>query len=136
MIRRPRATVITWLLVLLGCAAVTATTRFSADMSAFLPRSPSAAQQVLVDQIQSGVASRILLLGIQNAPPPALASLSKALAARLRQDPVFVLVNNGEETGAAAVEISPDGEFLWRNRYVLSSNTTPASSVPKGTTAS
>ena len=125
MIRRQRLSIIVWLLALLGCAAIAATTRFSSDMSAFLPRSPSPAQQVLVDQVQNGVASRLIILAIENAPTATLAELSHALTERLRQDPAFVLVGNGEEMGAATVEASPDGAFLWRNRYLLSPNVTP-----------
>jgi predicted exporter len=121
---RPRLAIILWLTALLGGGIVIALTRFSADMSAFLPRSPSAAQQVLVEQVKSGVASRLILIGLANAPAPTLAALSQALAKELRSDPAFVLVNNGEELGAAAAS-SPDGDFLWRNRYLLSPKVTP-----------
>jgi predicted exporter len=121
----PRLAVIIWAVALLGCSAIIATTRFSADMSAFLPRSPSPAQQVLVEQIQNGVAARLILIGIENAPTSALAKLSKNLAQKLRADPAFVLAHNGEETGTAAAQ-SPDGQFLWRNRYLLSPQVTPA----------
>ena len=49
-------------------------------MSAFLPRSPNAAQQILVDQLREGVVSRLILLAIEGAEPDTLAALSKAMA--------------------------------------------------------
>ena len=57
-----------------GCSSVAAiivNTRFSTDMSAFLPRSPNPAQQILVDQLREGVVSRLILLAIR-APIPKL----------------------------------------------------------------
>ena len=84
-------------------------------MSAFLPRSPSPAQQVLVEQLREGVVSRLILIGLEGGPPATLASTSKRLAAQLRKEPDFTSVNNGEPVGA-----EKDREFLWRNRYLLS----------------
>ena len=53
-----------WMLgLLVGCAVIMRTT-FSTDMSAFLPRSPRPAQQILVDQLRKGVVSRLILLAI------------------------------------------------------------------------
>ena len=121
----PRAAVVLWLVAILGCAAVIARTHFSADMSAFLPRSPSPAQQVLVEQMQNGAASRLLLVALENAPMAVLADLSRELAKRLRQDDAFALTNNGEEQGLTSKGLPPDGDLLWRNRYVLSPGVTP-----------
>ncbi len=72
-----RVIIAVWLMLLLaGCIVITRT-EFSSDMSAFLPRSPSPAQQVLVDQLHEGVVSRLILLAIEGAPPDTLAALSK-----------------------------------------------------------
>src|SRR5262245_63315773 len=89
-------------------------------MSAFLPRSPSAAQQILVDQLREGVVSRVLLVGIEGAEPQMLAQLSLALTERLSRTPEIAYVNNGDEQ-----RISADGEFLFRHRYLLSSGVEP-----------
>lgn len=124
ILRRPA--VFLWLIAMIACGIIIATTRFSADMSAFLPRSPSPAQQILVEQIENGVASRLVLIAIENAPGETLAAISKDLAARLRQDPAVALVNNGEATTAAAMAASPEGRLLWNNRYLLSPDVTPA----------
>ena len=56
--------IIAWLAGLAGAVLVIMGTRFSSDMSAFLPRHPSPGQQVLVDQIQNGIASRLILAAV------------------------------------------------------------------------
>lgn len=104
-----------WLAGLLACVFVISRTPFSADLSAFLPSSPTPAQQILVEQLRDGVVSRLLLVAIEGDSAPALAESSKKLAARLRTDARFVAVNNGEELG-----LTRDRELVWRNRYLLS----------------
>ena len=104
-----------WIVGLLAGAGVIARTAFSTDMSAFLPQSPSPAQQVLVDQLREGVVSRLVLLAIEGGPTETLAALSKAMAGDLRADPAFGLVSNGD-----AAAFARDRELLWRNRYLLS----------------
>lgn len=123
---RHRIAVAIWLFVILLSIAIIFHTRFSADMSAFLPRSPTPGQQVLVDQMQKGIASRLILIALDNAPTAALASLSKELARRLRQDNDFALVNNGEEMAGAADAVVPENDLLWRYRYILSPEVTAA----------
>ena len=110
-----------WAALLAACVAVIARTQISTDMSAFLPRSPSPAQQVLVDQVREGVVSRLILLGLEGAPPAALAKLSRELARRLRGVDAFASVSNGDDSALAA-----ERDFLWRNRFVLSPSVAPA----------
>ncbi|MEO8537580.1 MAG: hypothetical protein ABI533_08630, partial [Betaproteobacteria bacterium] len=88
---------------------------FTADLSAFLPRAPTAAQQVLVDQLTEGAVSRLILIGVDAPDAATRALLSRELAQRLRASPEFTLVNNGEASGAKR-----DREFLLAHRYVLS----------------
>lgn len=120
MTRSARLAVALWIAGLALCVAIVARTTFTADMTAFLPRSPTPAQQVLVDQLRDGVVSRLILVGIEGAPAEGLAGISKALAARLRRDDRFVAVNNGE-TG----DLATDADFLLRYRYLLSDQVTP-----------
>jgi predicted exporter len=116
--------ILLWLAGIIAAIVIIAQTRFSADMSAFLPRSPSPAQQILVDQMQSGAASHLLLLAIENAPEPALAALSKEFGRQLRADTTdFSAVNNGD---AAANDFAAMRDLFWRYRYVLSPTVTPA----------
>jgi predicted exporter len=112
---------------MLLCIAVIARTQFSGDLSAFLPRSPSPAQQLLVEQLREGVVSRLILLGIEGPPPAVLAKISTDLAKRLRNEQAFVSVNNGDD---AALE--KDRDVIWRNRYLLSSAVAPDRFSPAG----
>jgi predicted exporter len=125
-----RPAVVVWLIGVIACGAVIAGTRFSADMSAFLPRSPSPTQQILVDQMQTGAASRLILIAIENAPVTALAALSKELGRQLRGDAAdFSAVNNGD---AAASDFAAERALFWRYRYVLSPAVTPARFTAEG----
>jgi predicted exporter len=112
--------IVAWLAFLAACVAVIARTPITTDVSAFLPRSPTPEQQVLVEQLREGVVSRLILIGLEGAPPEALAQASKRLAQALRAHPQFASVSNGEDAAASA-----DREFLWRNRYLLSPAVTP-----------
>src|ERR1700693_677461 len=85
-----------WLLLLALSALVVARARYSADLSAFLPRSPSATQQLLVQQLQDGLASRLILIGIEGADGARRAQASRALATKLRARPAFVSVSEGQ----------------------------------------
>lgn len=116
-----------WLAGMLGCAVLIGRAEFTADISAFLPRSPTPAQQLLVEQLRHGAVSRLVLLAIEGAPPDMLVRLSKSLASRLRNDTAFASIGNGEDAG-----LEKDREFLWRNRYLLSSAVTPERFSPSG----
>jgi len=116
---RQRA-VLVWLVFLLACAVVISRTTFTADLSAFLPRSPSAGQRVLVEQLRDGLVSRLILVGIEGGDPATRAALSRSIAARLRGDTQFASVNNGEP-----VSETRDQQFIFQHRYVLSPAVTP-----------
>ncbi|HAL39284.1 MAG TPA: hypothetical protein DCP03_14730, partial [Polaromonas sp.] len=110
-----------WLAFLLACSAIISRTHFTTDLSAFLPRNPTPEQQLLMDQLRDGLASRLILVGVEGADAPTRARLSKQIAQRLRADPAFVTVNNGEP-----VNTERDRTFLFNNRYLLSPAVTPA----------
>ena len=125
--RHVRVAIVLWLAFLALCGWIAARSHYTADMSAFLPRSPTAAQQILVDQLREGVVSRVLLVGIEGAQPQILARLSAALAQRLAQAHELAYVNNGNEE-----RLSADGEFLFRHRYRMSPGVTPERFTPEG----
>ena len=104
-----------WLALLGVSAAILARTEFSADLTGFLPRSPSPAQQILVEQLRSGAVSRLMLLGIEGGAPETLARLSKGLAGELRQSESFANIANGE-----VESFDQARDFLLANRYLLS----------------
>ncbi len=89
-------------------------------MSAFLPEAATPAQRLLVGELREGVASRLLLVGIEGAEPDKLAALSRALAKRLQGRAEFVYVANGDAALAQA-----DRDFLFAHRYVLSPGVAP-----------
>lgn len=109
-----------WLAFLVLSAAIIARTQFTADMSAFLPSSPTPEQRLLVDQLKEGAVSRMLLIGLRGDDALARAELSKAVAARLRSQPEFLAINNGEP-----VSFDKDREFVFSHRYQLSPAVTP-----------
>jgi predicted exporter len=101
---------------LLVCAALQiGRTPFTADLSAFLPAHPDARQRVLIEQLQSGVAARTLLMAIEGGDSLTRAQASRDLAAALRASGLFEQVQNGQKDGFAEV-----GTFLFENRYLLS----------------
>jgi predicted exporter len=116
---RTRALVL-WLAGLLLCALVVLQARFTADLSAFLPQTPTREQKVLLDQLRDGVVSRLILVGIEGGDTAARAGVSKAMAKRLRTDAALASVSNGEPVNAER-----DQRFLFENRYLLSPAVTP-----------
>jgi predicted exporter len=99
---------------------VVATARYSADLSAFLPRAPTATQRLLVEQLRQGVASRLVIAAIEGGAGAARTRLSREVAQRLRGDPEFLAVENGDAAAARR-----DEAFLFAHRYLLSGTVTP-----------
>ncbi|MGA9033590.1 MAG: MMPL family transporter [Sulfuricaulis sp.] len=106
---------------ILVCGIIISRSQFTTDLSAFLPRSPTPEQQLLLEQIRDGLASRLILVGIEGTDASTRARLSKQIAQRLRADAAFVSVNNGEP-----VSVERDRAFLFNHRYLLSPAVTPA----------
>ena len=119
-----------WLAALAAALLLIARAHFSADMSAFLPRSPDAQQRVLVDQLREGLVSRILMVGIDGADAATRAQVSQRMAARLRCLPDFAAVNNGQPVDAAS-----DYALVFAHRYQLA-DITPATFTAPGLHAS
>lgn len=104
-----------WLLTLIASGWLISRTAIVADLTGFLPTSVSPNQQLLIAQLKDGVASRLILIAVEGSDADQLGEISKKMAGRLRADPLFEYVNNGE---AALAE--NDREFLMRHRYLLS----------------
>lgn len=116
-----RVAIAVWLIFMLTCSVIISRSHFTADLSAFLPRSPTPEQQLLLDQIRDGLASRLILVGIEGSDAATRAQLSKQVAHDLRQDSAFISVNNGEP-----VSVAEDRAYLFNHRYLLSPAVTPA----------
>ncbi|MGA7537647.1 MAG: hypothetical protein WBW93_02640, partial [Steroidobacteraceae bacterium] len=117
---RHAGAIILWAVLLAAAVLIIARARYSADLSAFLPRAPTAAQRLLVEQLRQGVASRLIIVAIDGADEAVRARLSQALARRLRTEPQFTAVENGD---AAAAQ--KDEAFLFAHRYLLSRTVRP-----------
>ncbi|MBK8739053.1 MAG: MMPL family transporter [Betaproteobacteria bacterium] len=121
MKRRALLAIGIWIAGLIGCGIIVGRTHFTADLSAFLPRAPTAEQRILVDQLKDGAVSRLVLLGIEGADAPARAALSRSLGDKLRASGALTAVHNGDAT-----ESERDRQFLLENRYLLSAAVAPA----------
>src|SRR5437660_11151842 len=109
-----------WAVLAIIAAAIVAHASYTADLSAFLPRSPTATQQLLIEQLRSGPAARLLLLAIEGGSGAERSQLPADLARRLRADPAFVAVNNGD-----AARLERDRELLFATRYDLNAPLKP-----------
>lgn len=115
-----RLPIVLWLTFLALCVLGVSRARFTADLSAFLPSSPTEEQALLVDLLRDGIASRLILVGIEGGDAPAREQTSRALATQLRAHPAFANISNGESVGAEA-----DQRWLFEHRYLLSPDVTP-----------
>ncbi len=96
------------------------------DMTDFLPAGRSAASRFMLQDLQSGSAASLILLGVEGAAPGDLARISTALAHGLDRSGLFTLVSNGRQ----ALD-GPDEQTLFQHRYLLSPATTPQAFTPE-----
>jgi predicted exporter len=127
MNRRRLAVAALWLGCVGVAAVIVARARYVTDLSGFLPSRPTPTQQLLVDQLRDGPASRLILIALEEGAADARAQVSAALASRLRRDPQFSSVNNGEPVTAQR-----DREYLYQHRYLMSDRVTAARFAPAG----
>lgn len=125
---RYRAAVLaSWLALVALALAVVVRADYTADLTAFLPKSPDARQRLLIEQLQSGLPSRTLLIGIEGGDAAARSSASRGLAAAMRASGLFEQVQNGEREAFAEV-----GRWLFEHRYLLSPAIGPERFAPEG----
>src|SRR5258708_5513248 len=93
---------------------------YTAGVSTFLPRSASATQRLLVEQLRAGPAARLILIGLEGGDTSTRAQLSRELARRLKADRAFATVGNGASGG-----LTRGGEFLSEHGYLPSAAITP-----------
>ncbi len=105
-----------WALAMLGGLWLVFTSvAVHSELGDLLPEGTTAAQRLLLTQLRSGQAGRLLLLAIEGGNPDELADTSKALRERLHTSGHFLFVANGNQ----AVE-RRDWDILFRWRYLLS----------------
>src|SRR5687767_6418539 len=89
----------TWLLGVFVCGLIVARATIVTDITAFLPGPATREQAMLAEQLRDGVASRVILIGIEAASAEqkeAVARRSQQVAMTLRADPRFAFVANGD----------------------------------------
>lgn len=118
-----------WAVLAAIAVVVVVRARYTTDLSAFLPRSPTATQRLLVDQLRDGLASRLIIVAIDGADAQARARISMSMAERLRSSSaaLFVSVDNGE-----SAVMDRDRAFLFQHRYLLSESVTPGRFTVEG----
>lgn len=119
--------VLAWALAMALGGWLASQTRFTTDLSFFLPSRPSAEQQVLVEQLREGVVSRLIMVAVAGGDSAARAERSRALRERLAADADFVSVQNGE-LDAFDHELA----LLQRHRYTLSPAVDETRFTPEG----
>ena len=120
-----------WLLGVLVCGVIVARAIIVTDITAFLPGPATREQAMLAEQLRDGVASRVILIGIEAQTTEraeaavaqrteAAAQRSQQIAATLRADPRFAFVANGDAALFAA-----ERDRLFDARYLLSAQVSP-----------
>lgn len=120
---RRRLSILAAALALLGLCvlALTATVRLRTDLSFAFPESPSRDVQMLVDRLQSGPASGLILLALSGGRPDELVRASNRLAELFEASGRFQLVANGRPGSQ-----SPGLDLIFEKRYLLNPPLTAA----------
>lgn len=113
--RHHKLALFVWLALMLASVLVIVQTRFVADLSAFMPKVPSARQQMLIDQLRDGAIARIVLVGIEGGDAAERGRLSRLMVSELAHNPRFTSVQNGD----GRVQ-QRDQQYFFANRYLLS----------------
>lgn len=118
--KRGLLSLVIWLATMLGCLLLIVQTRFVTDLSAFMPKTPNASQQMLIEQLRDGAVARLVMVGIEGGDASERARLSRALTLDLQKTDLFVAVQNGQEE-----TLERDRTYFFNNRYLLSAAVTP-----------
>lgn len=120
-VRRAVPILLALLAALLLAAGVFRTVRLRSDMADFLPAGQTEAARLMLDELRTGAAANLLLIGIEGAAPADLARISRTLADGLRHSGQFAFIENGTHPFEGQ-----EAAFLFAHRYLLSSVTTAA----------
>ncbi|WP_240531092.1 hypothetical protein [Variovorax boronicumulans] len=82
---------------------------------------------MLIEQLQSGVASRTLMLGFEGGSVTQRAEVSRAVGKAMRDSQLFDLVQNGDVS-----DWSEAGTWVFQHRYQLSSGVMPGQFTAEG----
>jgi len=85
------------------------------DMTDFLPAGKTDAARFMLRELRAGVATNLILVGIEGASPGDLARISGTMSGALGRSGLFAFIANGEQTMSEA-----DEAYLFKHRYLLS----------------
>ncbi|SPP64782.1 MMPL family transporter [Nitrospira lenta] len=110
-----------WILAM-ACGLWLITTRVNvhSELADLLPEGTTATQRLLLTQVRTGIAGRLMLLAIEGGEPDDLAQASRELGTQLRATGHFNVIGNGAQALS-----KPDQDLLFRSRYLLSRQVTP-----------
>ncbi|MEN8180373.1 MAG: MMPL family transporter, partial [Pseudomonadota bacterium] len=118
MTNRQGATLALWVgLLLLALWWAFNKTTVRSDLSLFLPSGANPVERLLLDELNTGPATRLLLLAIEDGSEDQRVFASRMLANTLKQSELFSRVENGT-VSLDIIQAKP----LFRYRYLLSSN--------------
>ena len=86
-----------WLLLIGAGIAALRNTPITHDLTQFLPTGATPQQRLAADLIRSGPASRLILIGLENASPAELAQTSQRMAGILQSSNLFARVNGWDQ---------------------------------------
>lgn len=95
------------------------------DLAALLPQGGTPAARLMLDELRSGPATSLILIGLEGAKADTLARIDKTMTAALIRSRLFTFVENGQQSLNEA-----DLQFLFVHRYLLSPVTTAAAFEP------
>ncbi len=94
------------------------------DLGELLPHARDPAARLVDEELRTGTAASLLLIGIEGAPADTLATVSNRLSDRLSHDPGLLFVQNGHGL------LDPDAmRTLFASRYLLAPQAAGAFSV-------
>ena len=113
---RKHSIALLWVLMMAGGFWLSATqVAVHSELGDLLPEGTSATQRLLLSQVRSGLAGRLLLLALEGGNPDELAQVSRDFADRLTKSGNFALVANGTQG------MTPqDHGLIFQYRYLLS----------------
>src|SRR5262249_58153352 len=83
------------------------------ELADLLPEGTTATQRLLLTQVRSGLAGRVMLLALDGGNPDQLAEASRQFSERLRTSGYFTLVDNGGQDMKAE-----DRAIVFQARYL------------------
>ena len=85
------------------------------ELSRLLPEGVTSTERLLLTELRTGAAGRLILMALEGRDPDPLAGASKQLAAWMRESGAFQLIGNGEDAWT-----KEERDRLFQYRYVLS----------------